>query len=209
MRRVGFVTSFHQFIFSALFYKNNPDAARTKSSIGPATDREAASVDALTPPFRHLVCCPILHSILLSIAPFFSSLCWSAEQSPVMRWLVQQSMDRRRKICFTMTGSTMYPLGCFHRGWWSVYHQSLPLVAAQEHHVYVKAGVLWSQAGVCKLRVRWHRLYGGWTVSSRFCSSKAPGWGLKEPGSCLELLPPLLPPTNAFPTDMKTSCLLT
>ena len=59
MLRVGFVTSFHPFSFSALLYKNNPNAVRTKSSTGPATGGEAASVSALTPPFRHLVCRPI------------------------------------------------------------------------------------------------------------------------------------------------------
>ena len=70
MLRVGFVTSLHPFLFSALFYKNNPDAARTNSSTGPATGGEAASVSALTPPFRHLVCRPIRRRTLLSIAPF-------------------------------------------------------------------------------------------------------------------------------------------
>ena len=62
---------------------------------------------------------------------------------------------------------------------------------------YAEAGhlILWSQAGVCKLRVR--RLYGGWTVCSCFCSSKGPGWRLQEPGSCQEMLPPLPPLTNA------------
>ena len=51
MLRVGFVTSFHPSLFSALFYKNNPDVARTNSSTGPATGGEAASFSALTPPF--------------------------------------------------------------------------------------------------------------------------------------------------------------
>ena len=75
VRHNAFATSFRPFLFSALLYKNNPDVARTKSLTSPAADGEAASVNAFTPPFRHLVCRPIRHRIFLSIAPFFSSLC--------------------------------------------------------------------------------------------------------------------------------------
>ena len=75
VRHDAFATSFRPFLFSTLLYKKNRDVARTKSLTGPATDGEAASVNAFTPPFRHLVCRPIRHRILLSMALFFSSLC--------------------------------------------------------------------------------------------------------------------------------------
>ena len=112
MLRVGFVTSFHPSLFSALFYKNNPDAARTKSSTGPATGGEAASVNALTPPFRHLVCRAIRYRILLSIAPFILQFMLECgTESGYEMTLVQRPMDRghKLKICFTMTVSTIYP----------------------------------------------------------------------------------------------------
>ena len=113
MLRVGFVTSFHPFLFSALFYKSNPDAARTKSSTGPATGGEAASVSALAPPFRHLVCRPIRrrNGILLSIAPFilqFMLECGTESGDEVTH--EQQPMNRGHKICFTMPVSTIYRL---------------------------------------------------------------------------------------------------
>ena len=107
MLRVGFVTSFHPSLFSALLYKYNPDAVRTKSSTGPATGGEAASVSALTPPLRHLVCRPIRRRTLLSIAPFilqFMLECGTKSGDEVT--LVQRPMDRGHKICFTMT---IYP----------------------------------------------------------------------------------------------------
>ena len=108
--RVGFVTSFHPFSFRALFNKNNPDAARTKSSTGPATGDEVASFSALTPPFRHLVCRPIRRRTLLSIAPFiphFILECGTASGDVVT--LVQRPIDSGHKVCFTMAVSTIYP----------------------------------------------------------------------------------------------------
>ena len=50
VRHDAFATSFRPFLFSTLLYKNNPDVARTKALTGPATDGEAASVNAFTPP---------------------------------------------------------------------------------------------------------------------------------------------------------------
>ena len=112
MLRVGFVTSFHPFLFSALFYKNNRNTARTKSWTGPATDGEAASVSALTPPFRHLICRPIRrrNGILLSIAPFILQfmLEYGTESGDEVT-LVERPMDRGHKIYFTMSVSTIYP----------------------------------------------------------------------------------------------------
>ena len=110
LRVGGFVTSFHPFLFSTLFCKNNPDAARKKSSTGPATGGQAASDSALAPPFRHLVCRPIPHRILLSIAPFilqFMLECGADSGDEVT--LVQRPIDRGHKICFTMAVSTIYP----------------------------------------------------------------------------------------------------
>ena len=125
MLRVRFVTSFILFYFSALFYKNNPDSARTKSSKGPATGGKATSVSANTPPFRHLVCRPIggggggrgiiRHRTLLLIAPFilqFMLECGTESGDEVT--LVQRPIDRGHKICFTMAVSTIY---LFPRGW--------------------------------------------------------------------------------------------
>ena len=98
-------------LFSALFYKNTPYAARTKSSTGPATGGEAASVSALTPPFQHFVCPPIRRRTLLSIAPFilqFMLECGTESGDEVT--LVQRPIDRgHNNICFTMAVSTIYP----------------------------------------------------------------------------------------------------
>ena len=84
MLRVGFVTFYSTFLFSALFYKKfTPSTARTKLSAGPAADGDAASVNAQMPPF--LTCGWLIHHrILLSVAQFLQ-LCWSAEQSLEMR----------------------------------------------------------------------------------------------------------------------------
>ena len=118
MLRVGFVTSFNPFLFSALFCKKNPDAASTNSSTGPATCGEAASVSALSPPFRHLVCRPIRYRFLFSIAPFilqFMLECRTESGDEVT--LVQRPMYRGHKIIMFYNGCVDNISGCFHHGW--------------------------------------------------------------------------------------------
>ena len=78
---------------------------------------------------------------------------------------VQRPMDRGHKICFTMAVSTIYPAVSTVDG--DEFIVSHCHALQQKNTKYVEAGI--SQAGVYKMRVR--RPYGGWTVSSRICSS--------------------------------------
>ena len=100
MLRVGYVTFYSTFLFSALFYKKfTPSTARTKLSAGPAADGDAASVNAQMLPF--LTCGWLIHHrILLSIAQFSPVMLECGTESGDEVTLVRRPMDRGHELFY-------------------------------------------------------------------------------------------------------------
>ena len=152
---VGFVTFFFLFLSSALFYKNNSDAARKKSSKCSATDGEAFPVNAHTLPFRYLVGSPSYPVVGGYVFLQFALECGTkSRDEDRVRWRLCSGLwTGNIRHFLTMTLSTIYLFPP-----WLVKPLSSvtqPLAAIQEHRVWCRS---------------WYFVFAGWRLQAASAS---------------------------------------